>query len=306
MIVDPSGKKPEEFGQVKNDIAKESKKFGALDNPENEPIKIFKVEVIAKKVYLVSFILPDGTIESTQACKGISEEIPAENFEKACLNPQEGKKTVNISFQIKKNFYTKQSMKREAELYLENLEKKKAKIVVDDEMEMEAKISSLKKCQISEEQRAELLEKGAEEHQNAGFLLRRSTATRTFNQNPSFYRMIDLKTGKAYPWGHPGITKEMEENFRKEFGGYEIKEKPLRWCYKNVAEVDLTRKFLEAEDEKLLEEEGNRILREANTFELCRYDLAERIYSEEEELENEREKEDGYGYQEPNFYAQDH
>lgn len=272
LIVDPTGKRPELFGQLKDDIAKESKHYETLKT--SEPIKPLELIVLAKKVYYLTFLLPDGTVEATQACKGITDDIEENYFQEALLDPHKGKKEVYVPFQVEKNFFSTQTMKRTGDLYLDSMERKRARLTLDETVSEEEKVRLLGNLRVEAEQIHQV--QGMDPEQNAGFLLRRSRgAHRTFNQNPTDFRLIDPLTQKAYPWGHPGITPEMRQRYRELYKLEEPKDRPVRFAYKELPEINLTPDFIEELTYLSTKKDQDDVLRENGTLHLIQYDLFE-------------------------------
>lgn len=233
--------KSEVFGQVKDDLASSSKHYQTLKT--NLPVKIIRLMVIGKKVYHVEFLLPDGTLERTSACKGISQEVDQSIYEAVLMNPSDKGETFTTPFSLTKTFFTTQSMKRKRELWDEEIERKKLKICEENGNTIEA---------------ADMIDELEKQH--TCFMIQKVVnTTRTFNKTPPDYRFIDLNTGLALPWGHKLITSIDRQTFKDIFKVSYKPEAAIRFTYRCLPQVNLTleglRKIKNQEEGRLMQEE---------------------------------------------------
>jgi len=244
LVVQPG--QEDKFGMLKDDLASGSKKYLAYAKEKPSPLlplKIIRFITIAKKVYFVEYILPDGTIESTQACKGINQDIDAAVFEYCGKNPGLSGTCVVTPFSLAKNFFTTRSLKRAKELKNEEIARKRQKIINEHGNTLAAAdlIAALDPEQ-------EITE--ADLKTNLSFTIQKViNSTRTFNQSAPNAKYVDMDTGEVLPWGHPTITPEREAKFKENFKCSYKHEAAVRFTYKRLKEISLTR-------DKVIELEG--------------------------------------------------
>jgi len=228
------------FGQIKDDLASSSKQYGTLKT--QEPVKIIRLMVIAKKVYFCEYLLPDGTVESTAACKGISQEVDKEIYEKVLKTPRVIGKEFITPFSMTKSFFSTTTLKRKAELEIAERKRKWKKNILEEygnTVEALDRIAE-EENDFIENTRLPAPEEIADEANTLFMIQKVVNSSRSFNKTPPDYRFIDLNTGRALPWGHVEITEEKEAEFKELFGVVYKPQQAIRFSYRNIPEISLS------------------------------------------------------------------
>jgi hypothetical protein len=245
LLVQPG--EMERFGQMKDDLVSASKKYKSLKT--QLPIKIIKLIVLGKKMYYVEYMLPDGTIEHLQACKGISQEVPKEAFERISQTPTAETFTTAPRISMNKRFVTSQSLGKAKKLALDaevrDLKKSRpdenSTTLMDDIIDL------------TDTRLAEIALSDYDENVSFTVALKENE-TRTLNATPSHDKAFDPTKGRFFPYS-PTTPQEIIDFNEELIGSLYTPEAAIRSSYKSVLEVKLTVEMAAHTEMEEIEEE---------------------------------------------------
>lgn len=230
-----------QFGLIKDDLGKGIPEYVSMKT--DKPPKIIRLLVGAKKLYFMVYILPNGKVGMNFASKGIAKDDPSINmktFTDLIQNPGKPGQEFKRDFSLSKVFFSSKSLKREAELFNQDLKRKRLKIMEEggNDLETADRLNELPQDLDVEE---------FDDEEDIVFTIsKKEELTRRLNMKPVTHRFFDVETNKVLPWGHLDITPEMIKSFKESHGTDYTFEMEKRFTYKPLKEVCLNPNTVQA------------------------------------------------------------
>jgi len=190
-----------EFGQLKDE----------LGGTPQQPAKIVRCICLGKKCYFIEYLTPDGRLTTVSTVKGLTGDVPQEDFEAILLDPKT-KRTYNQEDSLQKTIFAPEA-------------------------------TTLRKLQERQEKHHDLPPcEGEDSNCAASFrIFRREHVTRSVNATPfqDSFVVMDSANQNTLPFGHEAISTEARKAHEERFAPY-VYEEAKRYNYKSATVIELS------------------------------------------------------------------